>query len=185
MLLFFQLERPLLTRLAEHTFETYEYVATSTTPARWQKPPPRGLGMEVQLPDLITHSFPTTQQVESRCLLPKHKTPHFAANSAAFLLYIIPSRTSASSSLPCPRTSPCPSCTCGQSLGPTDHRGLGLSTRSKLTAAPVPIPQPETCVSQEPSLSQIDASISYIQHLSTGTNYTATRSDPTCTAACM
>lgn len=75
MLLFFQLERPLFTRLAEHTFETYEYVATSTTAARWQKPPPQGLDMEVQLPHLITHSFPTTRPVESHCLLPKHKTP--------------------------------------------------------------------------------------------------------------
>lgn len=75
MLLFFQLERPLFTTLAEHTFETYEYVATSTTAARWQKPPPQGLGTEVQLPHLITHSFPTTRPVESHCLLPKHKTP--------------------------------------------------------------------------------------------------------------
>ena len=132
---------------------------------------PWGLVWKSNFLTLIPTPFQPPSEWKAVVSSPNTKPPpHFAANSAACILYIIPSRTSASSSLPCPHTLPCPSCTCGQSLGPTDHRGLGLSTRSKLTAAPVPIPQPETCVSQEPSLSQIDASISYIQHLSTGTN---------------
>lgn len=37
--LFVQLKQPLLTKLEEHTFGTYNYVATSTAIARWQKLP--------------------------------------------------------------------------------------------------------------------------------------------------
>jgi hypothetical protein len=100
-------------------------------------------------------SPPQTQKPPLRCQF-----------CSSLLLYIIPSHTSVSSSLPCPRTSPCPSCTCGQSLGPTDRQGSGLSTRSKLTAAPVPIPQRQIPVSPHPNLSQTVTCIPHIQYLS-------------------
>lgn len=119
--------------------------------------------MEVQLPHLITHSFPTTRQWKAIVSSPNTKPP-LRCQFCSSLLCIIPSHTSVSSSLLCPRTLPCPSCTCGQSLGPTDRQGSGLSTRSKLTAAPVPIPRHQIPVSQHPSLSQNTHVHPYIQY---------------------